>query len=171
MADIHFEEKLDRIDYATVAVYRSCFLLSAIAIALIGFGLAQYGDPLLIVSALIASSCVHLYDKTIRWFIQSSALFAICLFIANWFTPIAVGASLVVWCGLSIKEYYCFRIRLIRITPLVLVLFWLCFALPIWLPAFYVTAGLSSVLLFSIGIAKFRQPFRYDIGDKSKFQI
>ncbi|HBV76684.1 MULTISPECIES: DUF2301 domain-containing membrane protein [Vibrio] len=171
MADIHFEEKLDRIDYATVAVYRSCFLLSAIAIALLGFGLEQYGVPLLIVSALIASACVHLYDKTIRWFIQSSALFAVCLLIANLFTPIAVGASLAVWCGLSIKEYYCFRIRLIRITPLILILFWVCFALPIWLPVFYLAAGLSAVLLFTIGIAKLRQPFHYDIGDKSKFQI
>lgn len=171
MADIHFEEKLDRIDYMTVGVYRGCFLLSAIAITLLGMGQVQYGMPLFIISALIASACVHLYDKTIRWFIQSSALFSICLLTAHLWPNLAIGASLVVWCGLSIKEYYCFRIRLIRITPLVLVVFWLCFVLPVWSPLFYITTTLSSLLLFSIGIAKFRQPFRYDIGDKSKFQI
>lgn len=177
MADIHIEEKLDRIDYITVALYRFSFLLSAIAIACLGLGeiwdmnFTQYGMPLLIVSALIASACVHLYDKTIRWFIQGCAIFAVCLSIANILPIIAVGASLVCWCGLSIKEYYCFRIRLIRITPLVLVLFWLCFAFSIWPPLLYLSSALSALLLFTIGIAKFRQPFHFDIGDKSKFQI
>ncbi|OEF25760.1 DUF2301 domain-containing membrane protein [Vibrio rumoiensis] len=171
MADIHIEEKLDRIDYTTVALYRFSFLVSAFAVACLGFGLLQFGIPLLITSALIASACVHLYDKTIRWFIQGCAIFAVCLFMANLFPEIAIGASLVSWCGLSIKEYYCFRIRLIRITPFVLVLFWVCFALPIWIPLLYLSSGLSALLLFTIGIAKFRQPFHFDIGDKSKFQV
>lgn len=171
MADIHHQEKLDRIDYATVAAYRGCFLLAAMAIALIGLSHNAVGQPLLIISALIASACVHLYDKTIRWFIQASALFSVCLLTANVLPSLAIGASLTVWCGLSIKEYYCFRIRLIRITPLVLVVFWLCFALPIWQPLLYVFSGLSCVLLLTIGIAKCRQPFHFDIGDKSKFQV
>ncbi|WP_105901746.1 DUF2301 domain-containing membrane protein [Vibrio gangliei] len=171
MADIHHQEKLDRIDYATVIAYRSCFVISAIAVACVGFGAASIGIPLLIISALIAAACVHIYDKTIRWFLQASALFAVCLLTAQVFIPLAVGASVAVWCGLSIKEYYCFRIRLIRITPLVLIVFWVCFALPIWQPFFYLVTGLSALLLLTIGIAKFRQPCHFDIGDKSKFQV
>lgn len=171
MADIHIEEKLDRIDYTTVALYRFSFLLSAMAIAGLGFGFPQYGIPLLIGCALVASACVHLYDKTIRWFIQGCAIFSVCLYMANCLPTIAIGASLVAWCGLSIKEYYCFRIRLIRITPFVLVFFWICFALSIWSPLLYINSALSAVLLFTIGIAKCRQPFHFDIGDKSKFQV
>ncbi|WP_086980705.1 DUF2301 domain-containing membrane protein [Vibrio aphrogenes] len=171
MADIHHQETLDRIDYLTVAVYRSCFLLAAIAIVLMSLNHLAFGMPLLVLSALIAASCVHIYDKTIRWFIQASGLLATCLLVAQLLPTIALGAAIAVWCGLSIKEYYCFRIRLIKITPLMLVFYWLCVALPIWQPLLYLSAGLSALLLFSIGVAKFRQPFHFDIGDKSKFQI
>ncbi|MGB2078867.1 MAG: DUF2301 domain-containing membrane protein [Vibrio sp.] len=176
MADIHVHETLDRIDYISVFLYRLGFIISALLIA--ALGLAPWVDlptlkliNLIAYSALLSACCVHLYDKTIRWLLLGASLFAMLWLQFEIWPQLALGASLVTLCGLSIKEYYCFRIQLIRITPLVLVGFWLSFALLPWLWLQLIFACLSSLLLMMIGIAKFKQPFDYDIGDKSKFQI
>ncbi|MBD1577239.1 hypothetical protein HC723_12445 [Vibrio sp. S11_S32] len=170
MADIHVKEELDSIDYLTVGFYRLSFGVSAIAMLLFNFIAFEYASQLLICSSLVAAACMHIYDKNIRWIILGSALFSVC-WLAIGIAPIlAVGASFLVTSGLAIKEYYCFRIYLVRITPVVLIIYWLSLLIPI-LPI--ITHGLaiaSFLLLSGICIAKFRQPFHFDIGDKSKFQ-
>lgn len=176
MADIHIHEKLDTIDYLSVFIYRSCFIIYALLIIALGFSSALNIDPARLIiflcfTSLLSASCMHVYDKKIRWVLLGASLFAMLWSQFHILPTFALGASLVTLCGLSIKEYYCFRLPVIRITPLVLVAFWVSFTFIPWLIMTQVFAILSATLLFVIGFAKFKQPFDFDIGDKSKFQI
>lgn len=176
MADIHIHEKLDKIDYISVFLYRISFICYALMLLMLGFShwlpfSADILIPLLCFNSLLSACCMHIYDKNIRWMLLGASLFAmLCATLGAW-SWLSLGASLVTLCGLSIKEYYCFRLPVIRITPLVLILFW--FVVSFFANTF-VSQGvsfLSCLLLLTIGIAKLRQPFDFDIGDKSKFQI
>ncbi len=171
MADIDVHEKLDNIDYVTVGLYRVSFAFMAIAIATLPFGHTHlWVSKLLLFSALLSACCMHIYNKTIRWFLLGSALFAIGWHLVDIWPLLAIGASLVTICGLAIKEYYCFRLKVIRITPLVLIAFWCSFALNLIIIS-QVLAITSGLLLMGIFYAKCRQAWDFDIGDKSKFEI
>ncbi|MGO2508365.1 DUF2301 domain-containing membrane protein [Vibrio hibernica] len=171
MADIHVKEDLDIIDYLTVGLYRLSFGVSAIAMVLYNVIPFDYASKLLICSSLVAAACMHIYDKKIRWIILGSALFSVCWLMLGIAPILAIGASFLVTSALTIKEYYCFRIYLVRITPVVLILYWLSLLISVSSILTHGFAIASFLLLIGMCIAKFRQPFHFDIGDKSKFQV
>ncbi len=88
---------------------------------------ANFTVSAMVVAALIAASTVHIYDKRFRWLIVGSGMFAsIWLTLGIW-PPLALGAALFTFSALAIKEYFCFRLRILTLTPLALAGFWFCF--------------------------------------------
>ena len=169
MADPHIKCELDLLDKLTVVLYRSALTIAALIMAIIGYETIQ-ATPFLIIVALLASTTVHIYDKRFRWLIQGAGLFAAIWLIAGLWQPLALGNALFVFSALSVKEYFCFQIKALLLTPIVLAGFWFCLI-------FNVSAGviacamLSAILLGVAAFSKWRMPLHFDIGDKTRYQV
>ncbi len=169
MADPHIQCELDALDKITVILYRSALSVAALIMAIIGYETVQ-ATPFLVIVALLASTTVHVYDKRFRWLIQGAGLFAAMWLIAGLWQPLALGAALFVFSALAVKEYFCFQIKALLLTPLVLAGFWFCLI-------FNVQAGviacamLGAILLALAAFNKWRMPLHFDIGDKSRYQV
>ncbi|WP_305809955.1 hypothetical protein [Photobacterium kishitanii] len=74
----------------------------------------------------MASTTVHIYDKRFRWLIQGAGLFSAIWFMSGLWQPLALGAALFVFSALSIKEYFCFKVKILLLTPVALAGFWFC---------------------------------------------
>ncbi|MEC6813578.1 DUF2301 domain-containing membrane protein [Photobacterium toruni] len=169
MADPHIKCELDILDKLTVILYRTAFTLAAIIMMVIGTE-PHAATPFLIVVALLASTTVHIYDKRFRWLIQGAGLFAAIWFIAGLWQPLALGAALFVFSALSIKEYFCFQVKILLLTPLALAGFWFCLIFNVM----NIAIGLAMVgaaLLAFAAFSKWRMPLHFDIGDKSRYQV
>ncbi|MBY3787956.1 hypothetical protein HPQ32_05810 [Photobacterium carnosum] len=169
MADPHIKCELDILDKLTVILYRSAFTLAAIIMAVIGTE-PHTATPFLVIVALLASTTVHIYDKRFRWLIQGAGLFAAIWLISGLWQPLALGAALFVFSALSIKEYFCFRVKILLLTPLILAAFWFCFVFNVM----HVAIGFAMVgaaLLAFAAFSKWRMPLHFDIGDKSRYQV
>ncbi|MGF1681470.1 DUF2301 domain-containing membrane protein [Photobacterium minamisatsumaniensis] len=169
MADPHIQCELDALDTLTVILYRCALSASAVIIALIAWepNLAGTG---LIMAALIATTTVHIYDKRFRWLILGSALFATIWQMTGFWFPLAIGAALFSFSALAIKEYFCFQLKVLLLTPLCLAGFWFCFVFGSTQLSIAFSMA-SAVLLAIAAFSKWRMPLHYDIGDKTRYQV
>ncbi|WP_428457906.1 DUF2301 domain-containing membrane protein [Photobacterium makurazakiensis] len=169
MADPHIQCELDALDKLTVILYRCALSASAVIMALIAWepNLAGTG---LIMAALIATTTVHIYDKRFRWLILGSALFATIWQMTGIWFPLAIGAALFSFSALAIKEYFCFQLKVLLLTPLCLAGFWFCFVLGSTQLSIVFSMA-SAVLLAIAAFSKWRMPLHYDIGDKTRYQV
>lgn len=169
MADPHIKCELDGLDKLTVILYRSALTVAALIMAIIGYETLQ-ATPFLVIVALLASTTVHIYDKRFRWLIQGAGLFAAIWLIADLWQPLALGAALFVFSALSVKEYFCFQIKALLLTPIVLAGFWFCLIINV--PAGVIAcAMLGAILLGVAAFSKWRMPLHFDIGDKTRYQM
>ena len=169
MADPHFQSELDNLDKLTVILYRTALTAAAGIMSILAWEI-DVGTTALVIAAILATTTVHIYDKRFRWLILGSALFAVCWLLAGLWTPLALGAALFSFSALAIKEYFCFQLKPLLLTPLALAGFWFClvFNQTQISIAFSMT---GAILLAVAAFSKWRMPMHYDIGDKSKYQI
>ncbi|WP_299013242.1 DUF2301 domain-containing membrane protein [uncultured Photobacterium sp.] len=169
MADPHFQSELDRLDWLTVILYRGALTLSAAIMSIIAWE-ASFATPALVIAALIAANTVHIYDKRFRLLIVGSSLFSAIWLITGLWNPLALGAALFTFSALAIKEYFCFQLKVLMLTPLALAGFWFCQVFgQSQISIAFSMAG--SILLAVAAFSKWRMPIHYDIGDKSRYQI
>ncbi|KHT65328.1 membrane protein [Photobacterium gaetbulicola] len=169
MADPHIQCDLDLLDKLTVILYRTALSASAVILSILAWEV-ETGTTALVIAAILATTTVHIYDKRFRWLILGSALFAVTWLLAGLWAPLALGAALFSFSALAIKEYFCFQIKPLLLTPLALAGFWFCLVLnqnQISI-AFSMT---GAILLAVAAFSKWRMPMHYDIGDKTKYQI
>lgn len=169
MADPHIKCELDGLDKLTVILYRSSLTIAALLMTIIASEI-NTASPFLIIVALLASTTVHIYDKRFRWLIQGAGLFAAIWLIAGLWQPLALGAALFVFSALSVKEYFCFRVKALLFTPIALAGFWFSFVFNI-MPVAIGFAMAGAVLLAFAAFSKWRMPLHFDIGDKSRYQV
>ncbi|MGF1717608.1 DUF2301 domain-containing membrane protein [Photobacterium chitinilyticum] len=169
MADPHIQSQLDSLDKLTVILYRGALTASAAIMLLMVWG-SSFAISAMVVAALIAACTVHIYDKRFRWLIVGSGMFASIWLTLDIWPPLALGAALFTFSALAIKEYFCFRLKILTLTPLTLAAFWFCFAFG--QEQISIAFGIiGAILLATAAIAKWRMPIHYDIGDKSRYQV
>ncbi|ELR65774.1 Arabinose efflux permease [Photobacterium marinum] len=169
MADPHIKSDIDRLDWLTVILYRGALTFSAAVMSVIAWE-ADFATPALVIAALIAANTVHIYDKRFRLLIAGSSLFAAILMIAGLWNPLALGAALFTFSALAIKEYFCFKLKLLMLTPLTLAGFWFC--LVFGQAQISIAFSMSGAILLAVAaFSKWRMPIHYDIGDKSRYEI
>lgn len=186
MADPHHVPTLDGFDVFTVRLYRVGLVLGAAGLlCLSGSLLATEGrlDPFAWVLVFLGTATsianMHLYDKRIRWVIGVAGwlggvgmLLAPALpdGLAPWIFHAGVGFVFVALSGFALKEQFCFKIKFLRLVPLVLAtsLIPLLAGERVISGAMLACAGL---MVGALAVAKLRMPLHYDIGDKSAYQI
>ncbi|MBC7006519.1 hypothetical protein BIZ37_28595 [Photobacterium sp. BZF1] len=169
MADPHIQSELDTLDKLTVLLYRTALTAAAGIMSIVAWEI-EVGTTALVITAILATTTVHIYDKRFRWLILGSALFAVIWLLSGLWTPLALGAALFSFSALAVKEYFCFQLKPLLLTPLALAGFWFClvFNQAQISIAFSMT---GAILLAVAAFSKWRMPMHYDIGDKSKYQI
>ncbi|MDO4430741.1 MAG: DUF2301 domain-containing membrane protein [Lonepinella koalarum] len=168
MADLHIKSPMDFWDYATVCIYRIGFILAAIFTALLPYYSIQAQLGVLVAAACCASS-LHIYVKHFRFALQFATWVAL-LFALFGFSTLALGGAFFTLGGLAFKEYFCFRIFALNFQPIFVSLIWLAFVLHINL-LLQVISAISAILFLVLAIQKWRMPFHFDIGDKTKYQV
>ncbi|MCW8329417.1 DUF2301 domain-containing membrane protein [Photobacterium sp. SDRW27] len=169
MADPHIQSDLDYLDKLTVILYRCALTSSAAFMSVIAWE-ASFATQAMVIAALIAATTVHIYDKRFRLLIVGSGLFAAVWLMMGLWNPLALGAALFTFSALAIKEYFCFQLKVLMLTPLALAGFWFCqvFGQDQISIAFSMT---GSILLAVAAFSKWRMPVHFDIGDKSRYQV
>ncbi|PVZ68833.1 DUF2301 domain-containing membrane protein [Pelagibaculum spongiae] len=170
MADPHIKPVMDALDYITVVIYRSGFVVGGIA--LLGsllWGVEASMLPFLTAAAMCASS-LHIYDKKIRSILQFAAW--VGLLLASWqiLPMLAFGAGLLVMGGLSYKEYFCFKVPGLQAMPIWVAVLWLLQLFDLTLLA-NIGGSACGGLLLLLAWKKWQMPLHFDIGDKSNYQI
>ncbi len=195
MANPEIKSILDGFDKFTVSLYRLGISIIAIAtiiesILLILSFLAlldTYSSSiallrnlytvLLIISITFSSISIHIYDKSIRFFIVFNSFFAIILYLlfTKYFSDlyiievISLGFIYVSISVIAIKESFCFKIWGLKYIPLLLASS-LIFRL-INIEIIEAVLLLSASLLINIlNISKWKMPLYFDIGDRSRYQ-
>jgi len=186
MADPHHVPTLDGFDVFTVRLYRAGLALGASGLLVMsGSLLAGEGelDGLAWVAVFVGTALsianMHLYDKRIRWLIGVVGWIGGSLMLlsshlpvtaANWVFHAGVGFLFVAMSGFALKEQFCFKIKFLRIVPLVLA--------GSLIPLLAGERGVSGLMLGCAGVmygvlavAKMRMPLHFDVGDKSAYQI
>ncbi|HIF9366016.1 TPA: DUF2301 domain-containing membrane protein [Photobacterium damselae] len=169
MADPHIQCELDGLDKLTVLLYRSSLTFSAGVMSIIAWEF-NFGTVAIIIAALLASTTVHIYDKRFRWLIQGAGLFASVWYMTGLWSPLAQGAALFVFSALAVKEYFCFQLKILLVTPLALAGFWFCQVFGQAQISILFSMA-SAILLAVAAFSKWRMPLHFDIGDKSRYQI
>ncbi|KLV07857.1 MULTISPECIES: DUF2301 domain-containing membrane protein [Photobacterium] len=169
MADPQIQCQLDAIDKLTVILYRSA-LTAGSGLMSVAAWENDFAATGLIMAALIATTTVHIYDKRFRWLILGSALFATLWQLSGLWAPLGLGAALFAFSALAVKEYYCFKLKVLLITPLVLAGFWAGLVLSI--PQLMIACSMAGAILLAVAaFSKWRMPLHYDIGDKSRYEV
>lgn len=169
MADPHIQCELDALDKLTVLLYRSALTASAAIMSIVAWE-PEFATIALVIAALLATTTVHIYDKRFRWLILGSALFATIWQLLGLWQPLALGAALFAFSALAIKEYFCFQIKALLLTPLALAGFWFCTVFD--QSQISIAFSMSGAILLAVAaFSKWRMPLHFDIGDKSRYQI
>ncbi|KLV05363.1 membrane protein [Photobacterium aquae] len=169
MADPHIQCELDFLDKLTVLLYRSALTASAGILSILAWE-TQAATTALVIAALLATTTVHIYDKRFRWLILGSALFATCWQLMGLWSPLAMGAALFAFSALTIKEYFCFQLKALLVTPVALGGFWFCYVFD--QQQISIAFSMTGAILLAVAaFSKWRMPLHYDIGDKSRYQI
>lgn len=175
MADPHHIEPLDGFDRLTVRAYRAGLLLAPVALGWLAVE-PQAAHARWLATAAIALSVVHLhlYDRKIRWVIQGLTAAGLAISAAPTADPTVLalghGLLLAALSALVLKEWFCFRIPLVRLTPLTLAAA-VTLAWGDALPAAQIAYGLGALGVALIAVAKLRMPLTHDIGDRSRYQV
>ncbi len=168
MADPHIQSPMDFWDYLTVVLYRSGFVLSVPAVALLPWHFDWAAKGVLLAAVLCASS-LHIYLKQFRLLLQFATWVAAICFVLDW-QLLGLGAAFFTLGGLCFKEYYCFRVFALNLQPLFFAGLWFALASQSLLIS-QILAGIVSLLLAILSIKKWLMPLHFDIGDKTKYQI
>lgn len=169
MADPHIKSKMDWLDYLSVIVYRSGFVLAAPSIALLPWETRYPAIQMCFVAATLCASSLHIYMKNFRLLLQAATWGGLLVAILG-FPMIGLGGAFITLGGLCFKEYFCFKVPGLRAQPLILAGLWFALMLEQALIA-QGLAGLSALLFLVVSIAKWRMPFHFDIGDKTKYEM
>lgn len=181
MAHPHHVEVLDAFDRVTIRTYRAGLLTSALALGLLAletWGRRDGGRAvgLVLVGAVLAVGNLHLYDKRIRWLVQWLTWSGLLATIAaaatdlRWVGSLGLGLVCAALSALVLKEWFSFRIPLVRATPAVLALG----VIARWAgrePLAAVCFGLGALGVASVGVAKLSMPLSHDLGDRRHYQI
>ena len=185
MADPHHVPVLDSFDQFTVRLYRTGLSLAAGGLAWATVALIAGRSPVwawmcVVLGTALAVLNVHLYDKRVRWVIQTAAWTGALLqlvaagpvpeVVAHWAFHAGLGFFFVSLSGFALKEQFCFRLPALRLVPLLLAtsLLPLVAGVP---QAAGVLVGLAALIYVALAVAKVRMPLHFDVGDKSKYQI
>ncbi len=180
MADPKHIEILDTFDRRSILAYRTGLILSAVSLGLIALQLSMHHDArrpiaLLVFAVVLSVGNMHLYDKRVRWIISwlgwgSLLALSIVDLAPRPLGTLGLGLSLAALSALVLKEWFCFRIPLVRWTPAVLfvgvlanhwshdLLTAVCF-------------GLGALGVAAVAVAKTRMPLTHDMGDRAHYQI
>lgn len=182
MANPEHVPDMDGFDRLTVVLYRTGLSIGVTGVALLAVAPllpveAPKLYPVVLLGAQLAALCMHLYDKRIRWLIAASAHLGAWLVLTGLFADLplvrdaGLGFGFVTLSGFALKEQFCFKVPLLRATPLLLAASLVPLALwPVpW--AASVLLGLTTVPLYVLTAAKWRMPLHFDIGDKSAYQV
>lgn len=169
MADPHIKPNMDWLDYLSVIVYRSGFVLAALSIALLPWQTDVPVMQMTFVAATLCASSLHIYMKSFRLLLQAATWGGLLVAILG-FPMIGIGGAFITLGGLCFKEYFCFKVPGLRAQPLLLAGLWFAMVFEQSLIAQGI-AGLSALLFLVVSIAKWRMPFHFDIGDKTKYEI
>lgn len=169
MADPHIKPSMDRLDYLSVIVYRSGFVLAAPSIALLPWDTDVPAMQICFVAATLCASSLHIYMKTFRLVLQAATWGGLLVAMLG-FPLIGLGGTFITLGGLCFKEYFCFKVPGLRAQPLLLAGLWFAMVLEQNLIA-QGLAVCSALLFLVVSIAKWRMPFHFDIGDKTKYEI
>lgn len=167
MADPHIQSPLDFFDYLTVIIYRSGFVVATVMLFLLPYYTETSLLGLLVAGVMLASS-LHLYAKSFRLLFQFTAWLGLLCYIFH-FPILALGAMLLIIGGLSYKEYFCFRVFGLNFQPLFIAVLWIAIVLD-WQLFVQILSLICGILLLILSIQKWRMPFHFDIGDKTKYQ-
>lgn len=167
MADPHIQSPLDFFDYLTVIIYRSGFVVATVMLFLLPYYTETSLLGLLVAGVMLASS-LHLYAKSFRLLFQFTAWIGLLCYIFH-FPILALGAMLLIIGGLSYKEYFCFRVFGLNFQPLFVAALWIAIVLD-WQLFVQILSLICGILLLILSIQKWRMPFHFDIGDKTKYQ-
>ncbi len=187
MANPEHLPEMTRLDSISVTGYRIGLTIVSMSSVLFAiellFGLVLLGVwylPVLGTGAALTSANLHLYDPKFRWFFPLVNWFGFVLFsyamvvsdvlVVHYLQIIVVGCFLASAGMLAVKEYFCFKIPGLPLTPLLLFLFVL-FRLIGYQMASGVVLGIASSLLLWLALAKWRMPLHFDIGDKNQYSI
>lgn len=173
-------EILDGFDRGSILAYRTGLVLSSVSLGLAAMQLSVHHEArrplaLLTFAVILSVGNMHLYDKRVRWIIAwlgwgSLMAYAISDLAPKPLDTLGLGLSLAALSALVLKEWFCFRIPLVRWTPAALVvgvlanhaghegLTALCF-------------GLSAIGVAAVAMAKIRMPLTHDMGDRAHYQI
>ncbi|MCB9665011.1 MAG: hypothetical protein H6732_12930 [Alphaproteobacteria bacterium] len=182
MAHPDHVEPLDAFDRMTIRAYRAGLVLSAGGLLAAG-GAAlteRSGLPAaiaLLAGIVLAVGNLHLYDKRIRWVVSWLAWSGLVLLgvsslatLPRELSAVAYGLLLAALSALLIKEWFCFRIPVVRWTPVALVAAVVLSYLDQTQPA-AVAHLLGGLGTGALAIAKLRMPLTHDLGDRSHYQI
>lgn len=160
---------MDIWDKIGVVVYRSGFVLAAVAFALLVWQEYQAtGQKVATVAAAVAASSLHIYMKSVRTTLQYAAWLGLILTLLS--QPLlGFGMALVTLGGLAYKEHFCFKVLGLNFQPLICILLWFSIAFD-WHVITTASASVSTVLFAVLSVKKALMPLYFDIGDKSKYQ-
>ncbi|MCB9682997.1 MAG: hypothetical protein H6733_16140 [Alphaproteobacteria bacterium] len=184
MADPHHTPELDGFDRTTVRLYRLGMVLAALGLAWAAWTIGR-GRPVARASYLtwvgvaLCAANLHLYDKRVRWLLAAFAWAGLLVaafsgVVDDVSTPLVAavtnGLMLAALSGVILKEWFCFRLPLVRYTPILLVFG--VFAR--FVRADVVAApcyGLAALGVLALAISKLRMPLGHDVGDRSRYQV
>lgn len=184
MADPHLHPELDAFDRRTVRLYRAGLVTATLGLGAVAFalGAGSTSDPAWVVvwvGTVLCAGNLHLYDKRFRWVLAWLAWSALLVRITTPSMPVeahptlvALGHGLILAClsAVILKEWFCFRIPLVRYAPVVMALGVVAQFLGSNLIA-AVSLGLGAIAAGAVAVAKLRMPLGHDIGDRGAYQV
>tara|TARA_R110001583_G_scaffold28426_1_gene100861 strand:+ start:234 stop:761 length:528 start_codon:yes stop_codon:yes gene_type:complete len=175
MADPHIRSKMDKLDYLTVFIYRLGFTFCFPIIALLPwqaelpFEMGGLIEKLVFVCAIMCASSLHIYMKSFRFLLQMATWVGlICVLLG--YPEIGLGGAFITLGGLCYKEYFCFKVPGLPFQPLILATLWFSLQFEIEFSTI-VLSSVASLLFLVVSIAKWKMPFHFDIGDKTKYEV
>ena len=169
MADPHIKSEMDWLDYVTVISYRLGFLLAVPTVLMLPWKSPYPVLQLCFIAAILCASSLHIYMKNFRLLLQAATWGGLIFFVLG-FPIIGLGGVFITLGGLCFKEYFCFKVPGLRAQPLILAALWFSLVLNLELAA-QILAAIAALLFLIVSIAKWRMPFHFDIGDKSKYEV
>lgn len=173
-------EILDGFDRGSILAYRTGLVLSSVSLGLAAMQLSVHHDArrplaLLTFAVILSVGNMHLYDKRVRWVIAwlgwgSLLAYAVAEVAPKPLGTLGLGLSLSALSALVLKEWFCFRIPLVRWTPAVLVVGVLANH-GSYDGVAAIAFGLGALGVAAVAVAKLRMPLTHDMGDRRYYQI
>lgn len=187
MANPEHVAELDGLDRFTVRLYRAGLALAATALlgGAVALHLSQGAQEARIVGLIgvctgLSAWNLHLYDKRFRWFMGglawtglmgiSAAVTVLPEDLARIPMLAGLGFCLAAVSSMALKEWFCFRLPVVRSAPLFLAACLIPWVGQQWTAA-AVLLGIGGLMVALLAFGKLTMPLHYDIGDKSRYQV